>query len=139
MNDRQKTVAAVAIILGFIFIVVIIVGAIVSKKNVVSPIPDDAAIKITFVTPSPTAEASPSAAPQHVGVALRQSAGTTSGRREGKLHCAALFLRQSLQGGEDRAGRVYAMLRLERQPARRERSQHTTHRSRSLLRVFDAA
>ena len=31
------------------------------------------------------------------------------------------------------------MLRLERQPTRDERSQHATHKSRSPLRVFDAA
>ena len=69
----------------------------------------------------------------------RESAGATIGWREDELHCAALALRESLQCSEDCAGRVDAMLRLEWQPTRDERSQHTRHRLRSSIRVCDVA
>lgn len=54
MDDRTKTLAAVAIIIGFIVLVVLIVGAFISGKKVVSPVPEEGAIKIIFVTPTPT-------------------------------------------------------------------------------------
>jgi len=60
MNDRQKTVAAVSIIIGVLLLVGVIVGAFLSRKTIVSPIPEEAAIKVIFVTQAPTLEASPS-------------------------------------------------------------------------------
>lgn len=54
MEDRQKTLAAVAIIIGFIVLVIIVVGTLVSGKKIVSPVPEEGAIKIIFVTPTPT-------------------------------------------------------------------------------------
>jgi len=60
MDDRTKTVAATGIIIGILFIVVIIVVLLTSKK-VLSPVPDEGAIKIIFLTPTPVTMASPSA------------------------------------------------------------------------------
>ena len=54
MEDRQKTLAAIAIIIGFIVLVILVVGALVSGKKIVSPVPEEGAIKIIFVTPTPT-------------------------------------------------------------------------------------
>lgn len=67
MDDRTKTLAAVAIIIGFIVLVVLIVGAFMSGKKVVSPVPEEGAIKIIFVTPTPNVvipTATPSAMPK---------------------------------------------------------------------------
>lgn len=65
MDERQKTLAAVTIVIGFIILVVLFVGALISGKKVISPVPEGSAIKIIFVTPSPagqnTSGASPSA------------------------------------------------------------------------------
>lgn len=67
MDDRTKTLAAVAIIIGFIVLVVVIIGAFMSGKKVVSPVPEEGAIKIIFVTPTPAPlppTATPSATPK---------------------------------------------------------------------------
>jgi hypothetical protein len=52
MDDRTKTIAAVAIIVGVILLVVVAVAAVVTRKTIVSPVPDDGAIRIVFVTPT---------------------------------------------------------------------------------------
>ncbi len=57
MEERQKTLAAVTIIIGFIVFVVIIIGAVFAGKKIVSPIPDSSAIRIIFVTPTPVRSA----------------------------------------------------------------------------------
>ncbi len=55
MDDRRRTLAAITLIVGFLILVSVIVGILVSGKKTVSPIPDDtSAIKIIFVTPNPT-------------------------------------------------------------------------------------
>jgi len=60
MDDRKRTLAAITLIIGFLVIVAVIVGLIVSGKKIVSPVPeDDNAIKIIFVTPTPTQATSP--------------------------------------------------------------------------------
>lgn len=61
MDDRQKTLAAVAIIIGFIAIVIVIIGVVISGRKIISPIPDAGAIRIIFVTPTPVRSASSSA------------------------------------------------------------------------------
>jgi hypothetical protein len=54
MDDRRRTLAAITIIVGFLILVAVIVGILVSGKKMVSPIPEDtSAIKIIFVTPAP--------------------------------------------------------------------------------------
>ncbi len=63
MDDRRRTLAAVTVLAGFVALVVIGVGAIVSGKKVVSPVPDEGAIRIIFITPTPTQSATPSATP----------------------------------------------------------------------------
>ncbi len=55
MDDRQKTLAAVTIIVGFFVVIIVVVGILLSGKKVISPIPEDSAIKIIFVTQTPTA------------------------------------------------------------------------------------
>ncbi len=54
MEDKQKTLAAITIIVGVVVLVSIIIAALVSGKKVVSPVPEEGAIKIIFITPTPT-------------------------------------------------------------------------------------
>jgi len=55
MDDRRRTLAAITLIVGFLILVAVIVGILVSGKKIVSPLPEDtSAIKIIFVTPNPT-------------------------------------------------------------------------------------
>ena len=52
MNDRTKTVAAVVILVGFVVVILLVIGVLASSRKVVSPIPTDGAIKIIFVSPT---------------------------------------------------------------------------------------
>lgn len=65
MDDRRRTLAAITVIVGFILIVAMIIGVLVTGKKVLSPVPEDPAIKIMFVTPTPipVATATPSMSP----------------------------------------------------------------------------
>lgn len=55
MDDRRRTLATITVIIGFLVIVAVVVGIIVSGKKTISPVPEDtSAIKIIFVTPTPT-------------------------------------------------------------------------------------
>ncbi len=60
MDDRRKTLAALTVIIVGIVFVVIIIGVLLSGKKVLSPVPEDSAIKIIFVSPSPILTAMPS-------------------------------------------------------------------------------
>jgi len=60
MDDRTKTVAATGIILG-LFLLIVIVAVLLTGKKVLSPVPEEGAIKIIFLTPTPIGMASPSA------------------------------------------------------------------------------
>ncbi len=53
MDDRRKTLAALTVILVGVVFVVILIGVLLSGKKVLSPVPEDSAIKIIFVSPSP--------------------------------------------------------------------------------------
>lgn len=53
MDDRRRFFAALTVLIGFVIIVMLIIG-IVSGKNIVSPVPEDKAIKVIFITPTPT-------------------------------------------------------------------------------------
>jgi hypothetical protein len=53
MDDRKKTLAAITIIAGFVLLVALVVGALLSGRKIISPVPDDGAIRIIFVTPTP--------------------------------------------------------------------------------------
>ena len=63
MDDRRKTLAAITVIIGFLVLVAIVVGVLVSGKKILSPVPEDEAIKIIFVTPTPAASPSPTETP----------------------------------------------------------------------------
>jgi hypothetical protein len=54
MDDRRRTLAAMTLIVGFLILVAVVVGVLVSGKKIVSPVPEDTAIKIIFITPTPT-------------------------------------------------------------------------------------
>jgi len=55
MDDRRRTLAAITLIVGFLVLVAVAVGILVSGRKVLSPVPeDDSAIQIIFVTPTPT-------------------------------------------------------------------------------------
>ncbi len=68
MEERTKTIAAIAILIGFAAIILIIIGIVVTGKKVVSPIPTDSAIKIIFITPTsePVRVATSSPTPKNV-------------------------------------------------------------------------
>jgi hypothetical protein len=53
MEERTKTIAAIAILIGIAVLILIVIGVVVTGKKVVSPIPDEGAIKIIFITPAP--------------------------------------------------------------------------------------
>lgn len=54
MDDRRRTLAAITLIVGFLVLVAVIVGVLVSGRKVLSPVPeDDSAIKIIFISPTP--------------------------------------------------------------------------------------
>lgn len=66
MDDQKKTIAAITLIVVFIAFVALIVGFLVTrKKSIVSPVPDEGAIRIIFVSPTvtPTPENAPSISP----------------------------------------------------------------------------
>lgn len=69
MDDRNRTLAAVTVIVGILVLVALIVGVLVSGKKVLSPVPDDNAIRIIFVSPSPlpTLSQTPSGTPSVSG------------------------------------------------------------------------
>ena len=55
MDDRRRTLAAITLIVGFLVLVAVIVGVLVSGRKILSPVPEDeSAIKIIFITPTPT-------------------------------------------------------------------------------------
>ena len=41
MDDRRRTLAAVTVIIGFLVLVAVIVGVLVSGKQIISPVPED--------------------------------------------------------------------------------------------------
>ena len=53
MDDRKKTLAAIAIIIGVVVLIVVAIGAILSGGSIISPVPPDGAIKIIFLSPTP--------------------------------------------------------------------------------------
>ena len=55
MEDRNKTLAAITIIVGVVVLVIVFVGALVARKTIISPVPEEGAIKIIFSTPTPMA------------------------------------------------------------------------------------
>ena len=54
MDDRRKTLAAITVLIGGIVLVIVIIGVLFSGKSVLSPVPEESAIKIIFVSPSPS-------------------------------------------------------------------------------------
>lgn len=64
MDDRRKTIAALTMIVGVIVLVVVIVGVFLSRKQIVSPVPDEGAIRVIFISPTtiPVATLEPSPA-----------------------------------------------------------------------------
>lgn len=59
MDDRKRTLAAVTIIVAFLVLVAVVVGVLVTGNKVVSPVPDENAIKIIFISPTPQISPSP--------------------------------------------------------------------------------
>ena len=53
MDDRKKTLAAITIIVGVLLVIAIVVGMLISGKKILSPVTDEGAIRIIFVTPTP--------------------------------------------------------------------------------------
>ncbi|MBI5614191.1 hypothetical protein HY947_04670 [Candidatus Gottesmanbacteria bacterium] len=62
-EDRSRTLAAVTVIIGAILIVVLVVGIVLTRNTLVSPVPESNAIKIIFLTPTPSVIPAPPASP----------------------------------------------------------------------------
>lgn len=62
-EDRSRTLAAVTVIIGAILLVVLIVGIVLTRNTLVSPVPESNAIKIIFLTPTPSVVSTPPASP----------------------------------------------------------------------------
>ncbi|MEK7166237.1 MAG: hypothetical protein AAB874_05520 [Patescibacteria group bacterium] len=62
-EDRSRTLAAVTVIIGAILLVVLVVGIVLTRNTLVSPVPESNAIKIIFLTPTPSVEIVPPADP----------------------------------------------------------------------------
>jgi hypothetical protein len=54
MDGRNRSLAGVTLIFVFFIVVIIVAGAIMNAKRVISPVPEDNAIKIIFISPTPT-------------------------------------------------------------------------------------
>ncbi len=76
MDDRKRTLAAITVIFGVLILVAVIVGILVTQKQVLSPVPEDNAIKIIFVSPSPVESISPSTTPTPTTTAKASSTKT---------------------------------------------------------------
>lgn len=63
MDDRRKTIAAITLITGFVILVVVIFGVVMSRGKVLSPVPDESVIRVIFISPTPVVVSSPSATP----------------------------------------------------------------------------
>ncbi|MEK7141667.1 MAG: hypothetical protein AAB800_03935 [Patescibacteria group bacterium] len=58
MDDRRKTVAAITLIIIFVSLLVLVGLVLVTrKKSLVSPVPEEGAIRIIFVSPTATSPA----------------------------------------------------------------------------------
>lgn len=70
MDDRRRTLAAITVIIGFLVLVALVVGILVSGRKILSPVPEDDAIKIIFVSPTqiatPTSTGTPTPTPRVV-------------------------------------------------------------------------
>jgi hypothetical protein len=62
-EDRSRTLAAVTVIIGAILLVVLVVGIVLTRNTLVSPVPESNAIKIIFLTPTPSVTITPLASP----------------------------------------------------------------------------
>ena len=63
MDDRRKTIAAITLITGFVILIVVILGVVMSRGKILSPVPDESVIRVIFISPTPVVVASPSAVP----------------------------------------------------------------------------
>lgn len=52
MDDRRRTLVAVALIVGVLVIVAVFAGTMMTRTSIVSPLPQESAIKIIFNTPT---------------------------------------------------------------------------------------
>jgi len=66
MDDRRKTIAAITLITGFVILIVVILGVVMSRGKVLSPVPDESVIRVIFISPTPVVVSSPSATPTEV-------------------------------------------------------------------------
>ena len=52
MDSRRKMLATLTVIVALFILVIIVIGMILSSRRVISPVPEDNAIKIIFITPT---------------------------------------------------------------------------------------
>jgi undecaprenyl-diphosphatase len=54
MDERRRMLAVLTVLIGVFVLVIVVIGMIISSRRVLSPVPEDNAIKIIFVTPTTT-------------------------------------------------------------------------------------
>jgi len=54
MDERRRSLAVLTVLIALFILVIVVVGMIISSRRVLSPVPEDNAIKIIFVTPTVT-------------------------------------------------------------------------------------
>jgi hypothetical protein len=70
MNEKRGTMPAVFLLAGVIAAVIFIINLIIGTQRIVSPVPDEGAIKIIYLTPVPTVgtTATPETKPLNTGL-----------------------------------------------------------------------
>ncbi len=66
MDDRRKTIAALTLITGFVILIVVVFGVVMSRGKILSPVPDESVIRVIFISPTPVVVSSPTAVPTEV-------------------------------------------------------------------------
>lgn len=54
MDRRNRRLARLTVLVGIFLLVFIVIGILVTRKKIVSPVPEDSGIKIIILSPSPT-------------------------------------------------------------------------------------
>ena len=52
MDDHRRTLATLTVLSAVFVLAIVVVGMILSSRRVLSPVPEDNAIKIIFATPT---------------------------------------------------------------------------------------
>lgn len=63
MDNRKRIFAATTVFITFLLLIIIFIGAFISRSSVVSPVQEEGVIRILFISPTGDPVATPSAVP----------------------------------------------------------------------------